>query len=76
MSGTPATATAQESKTERAALAVTPHEKHALRFMTGHNKTTESELLRSTLIGDIVAEYERLMERIREVEPIENGEAA
>jgi hypothetical protein len=59
----------QEPKSERAAVAVTAHEKHALRFMAGHRKTTESELLREVLIADITAEYDRLMARLEETEP-------
>lgn len=50
----------QESKTERAGIALTPHEKAALRFMAGHLKTTESELLRVTPLVELVAEYDRL----------------
>lgn len=49
-----------ESKTEKAAIALTPTEKQALRFVAIHRKTTESELLRVMLMVDIVAEYDRL----------------
>lgn len=57
----------QESRTERVALAVTPSEKHALRILAGHRKTTEADLLRSMLMNDIVAEHDRLMARLAEV---------
>lgn len=57
----------QESRTERIAMAVTPSERHALRFLTGHRKTTEGALLRSMLISEITAEYDRLMRRLEEV---------
>jgi hypothetical protein len=66
----------QEPKSERAAVAVTAHEKHALRFMAGHRKTTESELLREVLIADITAQYDRLMALIAESEPAESEPAA
>lgn len=58
----------QESRSERAAVAVTPHEKRALWFMAGHRKSSESELLRNHPISDIVADYDRLMAKIEEVE--------
>lgn len=60
----------QESRTERVALAVTPSERHALRFLTGHRKTTEAHLLRSMLISEIEAEYDRLMAALEQIEGV------
>lgn len=63
----------QEPRSERVTLAVTPTEKRALQFVAnvrsypGH-VVTESELMRSMLLGDVVAEYERMMDRLREAE--------
>jgi hypothetical protein len=57
----------QESRTERATIPMTPHEKHALRFLAGHRKAAEAEILRAMLIGDVAAEYDRLMAKLEEV---------
>ena len=51
---------AQESKTERAAVALTPSEKRAVRAISALRGTDESNLMRTTPVADIVAEFERL----------------
>lgn len=56
----------QESRTERATLALTPTEKRAVQFVANVRQTTESDLLRTTLLADVVAEYDRLMAKLRE----------
>ena len=53
-------APAQESKTERAAVALTPSEKRAVRAIAALRGTDESNLIRTTPVADIVAEFERL----------------
>lgn len=45
----------QESRTERATMALTPAEKQALRWLREHVNKTESDLLRDNTIGDLVA---------------------
>lgn len=51
----------QESRTEKAAIALTPREKQAIRFIAIHRKTTESEMLRERArVDELVVEYERL----------------
>ena len=50
----------QESKSERAAIALTPSEKRAVRAVAALRGTDESNLIRTTLIADVVAEFERL----------------
>lgn len=59
----------QESKSEMTAIRVTPHEKSALRFVAGARRTSESELLRVMLLGDVVAEYERALDVLRRDHP-------
>jgi hypothetical protein len=54
-----ATAGTQESRTERIGVAVTPTEKVAVRVIAGLRGTDESNLVRSTPIADIVAEFEQ-----------------
>lgn len=51
---------AQESRTEKVAIAVTPTEKSAVRAVAALRGTDESNLVRSNTIADIVAEFERL----------------
>lgn len=55
----------QESRVERATVALTPTEKRALQFVANVRRTTEADLLRAVIPG-IVAEYERLMDRLRD----------
>ena len=49
-----------EAKTERVAIAVTPSEKGAIRGLAETRGTTESEVLRETLIRDALAEWQRV----------------
>lgn len=51
---------APENRSERATLAVTPHEKRAIRTVAAARDTDESNLLRSVLIVDVVEEYARI----------------
>jgi hypothetical protein len=64
-----------QSRTEKAAIALTPREKQALRFVSIHRETPESVLLRELLIGDIVTEYDRLLSALEKV-AAPDGEAA
>ena len=50
---------AQESKTERAAVALTPSEKRAVRAIAALRGTDESNLIRTMPVADIVAEFEK-----------------
>lgn len=50
----------QESRTERVTVTVTPLEKKAVKAVAAARDTDESSLLRSTLLTDVVAEYERI----------------
>lgn len=50
----------QESRTERAALALTPSEKRAVRVVAAAREISESELLRQTPIAAILEEYRRV----------------
>lgn len=52
--------TQQEGRTERASIAVTKAEKQAIRAVAAARETDESNLLRSTLLSDILEEYERI----------------
>lgn len=62
--------TQQESRTEKAAIALTPREKQAIRFIAIRRKTTESEMLRDRArVDELVAEYERLMDALDQMEP-------
>lgn len=56
----------QESRTERATMALTPTEKRALQIVANLRQVTESDLLRTMLMADIVAEFDRLMSKLRE----------
>jgi hypothetical protein len=51
---------AQESRTEKVAIAVTKTEKAAVRAVAAIRETDESNLCREVPIADIVAEYRRL----------------
>jgi hypothetical protein len=51
---------AQESRTEKVAIAVTKTEKAAVRAIAALRETDESNLCRSVPIAEIVAEYRRL----------------
>jgi len=53
------TTEAQETRTERIALAVTPSEKRAVRAVAALNETDESNLCRDVTISDIVAAYRK-----------------
>ena len=57
----------QESRTERATIALTPTEKRAIQVVASVRQTTESELLRAKRIDEIVSEYDLLMAKLREV---------
>lgn len=59
----------QESRKQVAAIAVTATEKAAIRFVAAHQRIAESELLRTNLITEIVAEHDRLMEALRQLPP-------
>lgn len=50
----------QETRTEKVGVAVTPTEKRAVRAIAALRGTDESNLVRSTTIADILAEFERL----------------
>lgn len=56
---TATTIQAQEPRSEKAAMAVTASEKRAIRAVAALRETDESNLLRSTLLEDIVTEYRR-----------------
>ena len=47
-----------EGQPERGTVFLGAHEKHALRVIAAMRGVSESEVLRSTLIADVVAEYE------------------
>jgi hypothetical protein len=51
---------AQESRTEKVAIAVTKTEKAAVRAVAAIRETDESNLCREVPIADILAEYRRL----------------
>jgi len=51
---------AQESRTEKVAIAVTKTEKAAVRAVAALREMDESNLCRTTPIEEIVAEYRRL----------------
>lgn len=50
----------QESRTARVTVTVTPLEKKAVKAVAAARDTDESSLLRSTLLVDILVEYERI----------------
>jgi hypothetical protein len=50
----------RESRTEKVAIAVTPTEKAAVRAVAAIRGTDESNLVRTTPISDVVAEFDRL----------------
>jgi hypothetical protein len=52
--------TQQGGRTERASLAVTRAEKQAIKAVAAARETDESNLLRCTLLSDILAEYDRI----------------
>jgi hypothetical protein len=58
--------TPQEARTERASLAVTKAEKQAIKAVAAARETDESNLLRCTLLADILTEYERIRAVVRE----------
>jgi len=62
----PMNASAQERRTERVTLMVTPLEKRAVRFVAKARGLTESDVLRAARPEDIVAEYRRLVAMLRE----------
>lgn len=59
----------QEPRSERAAIACTKAEKQAIRAVAAARQTDESNLLRTTLLVDVVAEFER-------IRAVVSGEAA
>ena len=54
------TETQGESRTKTAGIPVTPSEKAAIEGLARLKNITESDLLRSMLLCDIVAEFERV----------------
>jgi hypothetical protein len=56
-----------EFRTERATLMVTPDEKRAIRLVAAARDITESELLRETVLADIIAAYTRIQARLPKV---------
>lgn len=56
----------QEPRNERATIAVTATEKQALRVLSAVRQVSEGELLRTMLLNEIVAEYSRTIERMRD----------
>ena len=60
------TVPSQEPRSERVTLMVTRLEKRAVRFVAEARGVTESDLLRAARPEDIVAEYRRLLARLRE----------
>lgn len=61
--GTMAT-TKQESRSERIAVACTPTEKRAVRFVADAREMSESDVVRSMPMAEIVAEYARMREAL------------
>lgn len=55
---------AQESRTGRVTVTVTPYEKKAVKAVSAARDTDESNLLRTTLLNDVVREYERIRELV------------
>lgn len=53
-------ATAQESRTERVAVAITPSEKRAIVAVAALRATDQSSLLREMSVDQAVAEFERV----------------
>ena len=51
----------EESRTERAAVTLTPSEKKALAVVAMARDTDESNLLRTSTIPDIMAEYDAMV---------------
>jgi hypothetical protein len=49
-----------EPQTERVAVMVTPSEKRAVRFVADAKAKSESEVMRTFSIDEIVAEYDRI----------------
>ena len=54
----------QESRTARVTVTVTPLEKKAVKAVAAARDTDESTLLRTTLMADVVKEYERIRELV------------
>ena len=53
---------AQAGRTARVTVTVTPDEKHAIKAVAAARETDESNLLRTSLIEDILVEYGRIRE--------------
>lgn len=56
----------QETRSERATIAVTPTEKQALRVLAAIRETSEGELLRAMRLHEVVTEYGRTLDRMRQ----------
>ena len=54
----------QESRSERAAVMLTPTEKRAVRFLADVMNRTESDILRDMTIKEIVGRYNEIRERL------------
>jgi len=54
----------QESRSERAAVMLTPTEKRAVRFLADAMNSTESDILRDMTITEIVGRYHEIRERL------------
>lgn len=58
--------TPQESRTDRVTLTVTPAEWRAIKAVAAARETDVSNLLRTMLLEDILAEFERIRAVVRE----------
>lgn len=58
---------AQEARTERATIMLTPDEKRAVRLVAAARDVTESELLRVALLADILSEFGRIQKALPKV---------
>ena len=63
------TTEAQETRTERIGIAVTPSEKRAVRAVAALYETDESNLCRDKSISDIVAAYRKFQGKAKPGKP-------
>ena len=54
----------RESKTERSTMAVTPREKHRIRFVCGADNETESDLLRRLVLPYVNKRHAEITEKL------------
>ena len=67
------TETQGESKTKTAGIPVTPSEKAAIEGLARLRMISESDLLRTMLLGDIVVEFERIQGMMDYTPPATGG---